>query len=121
MGSVAKDGNRVRITVQLVDAASGLSYRVQMTDRELTDVFAVQSEIAESVAKSFRRKSPNRAMESREPTAYPASHELHPSIRRDARIPLAAAHLVLVSPSIKMKVILLGEMRALGRARWLDA
>ena len=58
VGSVAKAGNRVRVTVQLVDATSRLSYWVEMYDRELTDVFALQSEIAESVAKMFSAKKP---------------------------------------------------------------
>ena len=58
MGSVAKDGDRVRITVHLVDAASRVPYRSEMYDRELTDVFAVQSEIAESVAKVIAAKKP---------------------------------------------------------------
>ena len=56
VGSVAKDGNRVRITVHLVDAASRLPYWSEVYDRELTDVFALQSEIAENVAKSIAAK-----------------------------------------------------------------
>ena len=47
-----KVGNRVRVNVQLVDATSKIPHWAETSDRELTDVFALQSEIAENVAKS---------------------------------------------------------------------
>ncbi|HUK79309.1 MAG TPA: adenylate/guanylate cyclase domain-containing protein [Nitrososphaerales archaeon] len=49
-GSVRKAGNRVRITAQLVDTATEGHLWVQNYDRNLDDIFAVQSEIAEKVA-----------------------------------------------------------------------
>lgn len=49
-GSVRKAGNRVRITVQLIDAASDQHLWAQNYDRTLEDVFAIQSEIAEKIA-----------------------------------------------------------------------
>lgn len=49
-GSVRKSGNRVRITAQLVDAASDGHLWAQNYDRQLEDVFAIQSEISEKVA-----------------------------------------------------------------------
>ena len=49
-GSVRKAGNRVRITAQLIDAATETHLWAQNYDRNLDDVFAVQSEIAEKVA-----------------------------------------------------------------------
>ena len=49
-GSVRKAGNRIRITCQLIDSASEAHLWVERFDRELTDIFAVQSEIALSVA-----------------------------------------------------------------------
>jgi adenylate cyclase len=48
-GSVRKSGNRVRITVQLIDAASGNHLWAERYDRELKDIFAVQDEITETV------------------------------------------------------------------------
>ncbi len=48
-GSVRKAGNRARITVQLIDAATGNHLWAERYDRELTDVFAVQDEITETV------------------------------------------------------------------------
>jgi adenylate cyclase len=49
-GSVRKAGNRVRITAQLVEANTGSHLWAERYDRELTDIFAVQDEITESVA-----------------------------------------------------------------------
>ena len=48
-GSVRRAGNRVRITAQLVEAASGHHLWADRYDRELADVFAVQDEIALSI------------------------------------------------------------------------
>jgi adenylate cyclase len=48
-GSVRKAGNRVRITAQLIEAATGNHLWGQRYDRELADAFAVQDEITESV------------------------------------------------------------------------
>lgn len=49
-GSVRKGGSRVRITAQLIGAADGFHLWSDRYDRELTDVFAVQDEIAASIA-----------------------------------------------------------------------
>ena len=49
-GSVRKAGNRVRITAQLIDATTEGHIWAQNYDRQLEDVFAIQSEIAEKVA-----------------------------------------------------------------------
>ena len=48
-GSVRKAGNRVRITAQLIEAATGAHLWSQRYDRDLADTFAVQDEITESV------------------------------------------------------------------------
>jgi len=48
-GSVRKAANRVRITAQLVDAATGNHVWAERYDRELPDIFAVQDEITERV------------------------------------------------------------------------
>jgi adenylate cyclase len=49
-GSVRKAGNRVRITAQLIDTSTEGHLWAQNYDRQLEDVFAIQSEIAEMVA-----------------------------------------------------------------------
>ena len=53
-GSVRKDGSRVRITAQLVSAEDGVNIWVGSYDRELTDVFAIQEDIASAIAGALR-------------------------------------------------------------------
>ena len=53
-GSVQKDGDQVRINVQLVDARNGLQAWSQKYDRKLTSVFAVEDEISRAIADKLR-------------------------------------------------------------------
>ena len=53
-GSVRKDGNRLRITVELIGSADGYHLWSQRFDRDLVDVFAVQDEIAGSVVSMLK-------------------------------------------------------------------
>jgi adenylate cyclase len=53
-GSVRKAGGRLRVTVQLIEVESGYHKWSQRFDRELGDVFAIQDEIAETVATTMR-------------------------------------------------------------------
>ena len=53
-GSVRKAGDRVRISVELVDATNRTQRWSKTFDRELKDIFAVQSEIARAVADQLR-------------------------------------------------------------------
>ncbi|NGO54625.1 adenylate/guanylate cyclase domain-containing protein [Allomesorhizobium camelthorni] len=48
-GSVRKSGNRVRITAQLIDAASGGHLWAERFDRDLTDIFAVQDDVTQQI------------------------------------------------------------------------
>jgi adenylate cyclase len=52
-GSVRKAGNRVRITAQLVEAVTGADIWAGRFDRDLTDIFALQDEITESVVSAI--------------------------------------------------------------------
>jgi len=54
-GSVRRSGNRIRVTVLLTNAADGYNVWSQRFDREIGDIFAVQDEIAGSVAKLLVR------------------------------------------------------------------
>ena len=49
-GTVRSDGNRVRITIRLVDARTDKAVWAESYDRNLTDIFAIQCEIAQAVA-----------------------------------------------------------------------
>jgi serine/threonine protein kinase/Flp pilus assembly protein TadD len=53
-GSIRRAGNRVRITAQLVEASTRHSVWAERYDRQLEDVFAIQEEIARSIAQAFR-------------------------------------------------------------------
>ncbi|HSA93630.1 MAG TPA: tetratricopeptide repeat protein, partial [Terriglobales bacterium] len=53
-GSVRREGKRVRITAQLIKAADGFHLWSETYDREIDDIFAVQDEIARSVAGSLK-------------------------------------------------------------------
>jgi TolB-like protein/Flp pilus assembly protein TadD len=53
-GTVRKQGDRVRIVAELVNAANGIELWTRTFDRELKDIFAVQQEIASAVAESLR-------------------------------------------------------------------
>ena len=55
-GSVRKSGERVRIGLQLVNAADGSQRWSETYDRELKDIFAIQEEIAKAVAEQLRVK-----------------------------------------------------------------
>jgi TolB-like protein/class 3 adenylate cyclase/cytochrome c-type biogenesis protein CcmH/NrfG len=48
-GSVRRSGNRVRITAQLIDAASGGHLWAERFDRDLTDIFAVQDDVTQQI------------------------------------------------------------------------
>ena len=61
-GSVRKGGDRVRITAQLNDVATGSHVWAERYDRRLVDVFAVQDEITEAIVASI------------EPQLYAAEH-----------------------------------------------
>jgi adenylate cyclase len=55
-GSVRKAGNRVRITAQLIDGATGGHVWAERYDRDLTDIFALQDEISEAIVMALKLK-----------------------------------------------------------------
>src|SRR5438034_7156542 len=78
-GSVQKVANKVRVNAQLIDARNDAHLWAQTYDRDLADVFAIQSEIAEAIAQQLQAKlSPaeKNAIEQR-PTTDIAAFELY--------------------------------------------
>ena len=53
-GTVRKQGDKVRIVAELINAADGIELWTRTFDRQLKDIFAVQQEIARAVAESLR-------------------------------------------------------------------
>ncbi len=62
-GSVQKVGGKVRINVQLIAAANDEHLWAELYDRNLTDIFAVQSEVATAIAKTLQAKLSGREEE----------------------------------------------------------
>jgi len=73
-GSVRKQGDRARITAQLIDASNGYHVWSQTYDRELKDIFAIQDEIAAAIANELKVK-----MEGAEETAPKKSRNVQAS------------------------------------------
>jgi adenylate cyclase len=71
-GSVRKAGNRVRITAQLIDGRSDSHVWAERYDRDLGDIFALQTEIAESIAGALKARvlpAEKKALESKATTS----------------------------------------------------
>src|SRR5438552_8842942 len=78
-GSVQRANNRVRVNAQLIDARNDAHLWAQTYDRDLADVFAIQSEIAKTIADQLQaRLSPSekKEMEQR-PTADVTAFDLY--------------------------------------------
>jgi TolB-like protein/Flp pilus assembly protein TadD len=78
-GSVQRVGNRIRVTAQLIDARNDRHLWAERYDRELADVFAIQSEIAQKITQQLRAVlSPTeKAALQAKPTADIAAYELY--------------------------------------------
>src|SRR5947199_101867 len=91
-GSVRRVGNRVRVNVQLINAENDQHIWAEDYDRELTDVFAIQSDLAQKIAGELRAQlSPaEKAQIERKPTenseAYLAFVEGHDLLTRPDRL-----------------------------------
>jgi TolB-like protein/Tfp pilus assembly protein PilF len=78
-GSVQKAPDRVRVNVQLINANNSVHLWAETYDRSITDVFAVESEVAKTIAEKLAAKltgKEEQAISSR-PTDNPAAHELY--------------------------------------------
>src|SRR5438067_481093 len=77
-GSVRRVGNRVRVNVQLINASNDEHIWAEDYDRDLTDVFAIQTDLAQKIASALQAKlSPNeKARLDRRPTQNPDAYLL---------------------------------------------
>jgi TolB-like protein/Flp pilus assembly protein TadD len=77
-GSVRRIGNRVRVSVQLINANSDEHIWAEDYDRDLTDVFAIQTDLAQKIASALQAKlSPNeKARLDQRPTQNPDAYLL---------------------------------------------
>ncbi|MBV9618265.1 MAG: tetratricopeptide repeat protein [Verrucomicrobia bacterium] len=78
-GSVQKAGNQVRVNVQLINAMNDAHLWADTFDRQLTDIFAAESEIAKNIAEKLQAKITGSEKNSiaKAPTENPEAHELY--------------------------------------------
>jgi TolB-like protein len=78
-GSFRKAGNRIRVTTQLIDVAADRHLWAQNYDRNLDDIFAVQSDVAKQVAEALRVRilSSEKERVERKPTESTAAYTLY--------------------------------------------
>jgi TolB-like protein/Tfp pilus assembly protein PilF len=78
-GSVQKVNDQVRVNVQLIKAANEAHLWADTFDRKLTDIFAVESEIAKTIADTLqaRLSGAEKTALSKRPTENPEAHELY--------------------------------------------
>src|SRR5439155_13103221 len=78
-GSVRRDGDRVRIVAQLIDAETDHHLWAETYDRQLTDIFAIQTDVALRIAAALEAElSPDeRARIRREPTTDLQAYQLY--------------------------------------------
>jgi len=107
-GSVQRSGNRVRVNAQLIDARNDAHLWAQTYDRDLADVFAIQSEIAKAIADQLQAKlSPNekKAIE-QPPTTDLAAFDLY---SRAKSLLLTANFSATGEPDLRKAIELLDE------------
>ena len=78
-GSIERDADRIRVSAQLVDAKTGHELWAQRYDGDLTDVFTIQSRIAEIISQELQAKlsSAEKASMEEAPTPDMAAYELY--------------------------------------------
>ena len=78
-GSVQKSNDQVRVNVQLIKAATDAHLWADTYDRKLNDIFAVESEIAKTIAETLQAKLTGleKIQLAKKPTANPEAYELY--------------------------------------------
>jgi TolB-like protein/Tfp pilus assembly protein PilF len=78
-GSVQKAADQVRVNVQLINALTDAHVWADTYDRKLTDIFAVESEIAKTIAETLQAKlsGAEKSSIAKAPTANPEAYELY--------------------------------------------
>ena len=83
-GSVQRVANKVRVNAQLIDARNDAHLWAQTYDRDLADVFAIQSEIAETIAQQLQAhlSAKEKAEIAKPPTNDPIAYDLYQRARQ---------------------------------------
>jgi TolB-like protein/class 3 adenylate cyclase/Tfp pilus assembly protein PilF len=107
-GSVQRSANKIRVNAQLIDARNDAHLWAQTYDRDLADVFAIQSEIAKAIADQLQAKlSPNekKAIE-QPPTTDLAAFDLY---SRAKSLLLTVSFSLTEDPDMRKAIELLDE------------
>jgi TolB-like protein/Tfp pilus assembly protein PilF len=107
-GSVQRAANKIRVNAQLIDARNDAHLWAQTYDRDLADVFAIQSEIAKAIADQLQAKlSPNekKAIE-QPPTTDLAAFDLY---SRAKSLLLTATFSLTQDPDLRKAIELMDE------------
>jgi TolB-like protein/class 3 adenylate cyclase/Tfp pilus assembly protein PilF len=107
-GSVQRAANKIRVNAQLIDARTDAHLWAQTYDRDLADVFAIQSEIAKAIAEQLQAKlSPNekKAIE-QPPTTDLAAFDLY---SRAKSLFLTTSFSATAEPDLRKAIELLDE------------
>jgi TolB-like protein/Flp pilus assembly protein TadD len=107
-GSVQRAANKVRVNAQLIDARNDAHLWAQTYDRDLADVFAIQSEIAKAIADQLQaRLSPNeKAAIEKAPTTDLAAFDLY---TRAKTLLLSISLSTTNEPNIRQAIELLNQ------------
>ena len=130
-GSVRRAADKVRVTVQLIDAATDEHLWAENYDRELKDIFAIQTEIAKAIASQLKTElSPNAQQAlATFPTENIAAYDLFSKTREIRKvwrgsdmfremIPLLEQALILDPDFVEAEVMLAENY---GRMNWTNA
>jgi len=118
-GSVQRSGSRVRIQAHLMDAASDREIWADRYDRELTDLFLIQTAVAEEIAKALHARllPEERSRIARQPTTNAEAYDLYLRAQEYAQRPLPSPEEVESAVKLYRRAIELDPAFALAHAR----
>ena len=118
-GSVQRSSNRVRVTAQLIDARTDMHQWAERYDRDLADVFAIQSEIAKAIADQLEAKlSPQeKARVEEKPTGNTEAYAFYLRANQIARNPDTLLEDYKAAVQLYMQAIALDPDFALAHGR----
>ena len=121
-GSVQRAGNRVRVNAQLIDVSTNRELWGQSYDRDVADVFAIQSDIAKRIAESLQAKLTRREEQALavKPTTNPEAYDIYLrglAFEARSRYTLVAIDLVWKSTEFYERAVQLDPNFALAWAR----
>jgi TolB-like protein/class 3 adenylate cyclase/Tfp pilus assembly protein PilF len=122
-GSVQRSSNRVRVTAQLIDARTDAHQWAERYDRDLADVFGIQSEIAKAIADQLEAKlSPQeKARVEEKPTGNTEAYAFYLRANQIARNPDTLLEDYKAAVQLYMQAIALDPDFALAHARLASA